>query len=84
MGKFILVIYRYRPIRKLDLSAVIGIGRYGKKLIDRTLLNTISCDIQKTLDLVGYEVDGAVGQPEGVNEMYISYNYILGKNAQSC
>ena len=37
MGKFILVIYRYRPIRKLDLSAVIGIGRYGKKLIDRTL-----------------------------------------------
>lgn len=44
----------------------------------------MSCDIQKTLDLVGYEVDGAGGQPEGVNEMYISYNYILGKNAQSC
>ena len=37
MGKFILVFYRYRPIRKLDLSAVIGIGRYGKKLIGRTL-----------------------------------------------
>ena len=41
MGKFISVIYRYRPIRKLDLSAVIGIGRYGKKLIDCTL---ISCN----------------------------------------
>ena len=38
MGKFISVFYRYRPIRKLDLSAVIGIGRYGKKLIDRTLI----------------------------------------------
>ena len=31
MGKFISVFYRYRPIRKLELSAVIGIGRYGKK-----------------------------------------------------
>ena len=30
--------YRYRPIRKLDLLAVIGISRYGKKLIDHTLL----------------------------------------------
>ena len=38
MEKFLLVIYRYRPIRKFDLSVVIGIGRYGKKLIDRTLL----------------------------------------------
>ena len=38
MGKFISVIYRYWPIRKLDLSAVIGIGRYEKKLIDRTLV----------------------------------------------
>ena len=37
MEKFISVIYWYQPIRKLDLSAVIGIGRYGKKLIDRTL-----------------------------------------------
>ena len=37
MEKFLSVIYRYRPIRKFDLSVVIGIGRYGKKHIDRTL-----------------------------------------------
>ena len=29
MEKFLSVIYRYRPIRKLDLSVTIGIGRYG-------------------------------------------------------
>ena len=40
MEKFLSVIYRYRPIRKFDLSVVIGIGRYGKKHIDRTLLRT--------------------------------------------
>ena len=37
MEKFLSVIYRYRPIRKLDLSVTIGIGRYGKSHIDRTL-----------------------------------------------
>ena len=37
MEKFLSVIYRYRPIRKFVLSVVIGIGRYGKKHIDRTL-----------------------------------------------
>ena len=37
MEKFLSVIYRYRPIRKFILSVVIGIGRYGKKHIDRTL-----------------------------------------------
>ena len=37
MEKFISVIYRYRPIRKLDLSVIIGIGRYGKIHIVRTL-----------------------------------------------
>ena len=44
IGKFISVIYRYRPIRKLDLSAVISIGRYGKKLIDCTL--TPGCHLE--------------------------------------
>ena len=37
MEKFLSVIYRDRPIRKFDLSVVIGIGRYGKSHIDRTL-----------------------------------------------
>ena len=35
--KMLSVFYRYRPIRKLNLSVLIGIGRYEKKLIDRTL-----------------------------------------------
>ena len=34
--KIISVFYRYRPIRKLNLSVLIG--RYEKKLIDRTLI----------------------------------------------
>ena len=33
MKNCISVFYRYRPIRKLYLSAHIGIGRYEKKLI---------------------------------------------------
>ena len=37
MKNFISVFYRYRPIRKLSLSGFIGIGRYEKKLIGRTL-----------------------------------------------
>ena len=37
MKKILSVIYRYRPITKLDLSVAIGIGRYGKSHIDRTL-----------------------------------------------
>ena len=37
MKNCISVFYRYRPIRKLYLSAFIGIGRYEKKLIGRTL-----------------------------------------------
>ena len=36
--KKISVYYRYRPIRKFNLSAIIGIGRYEKMLIDHTLL----------------------------------------------
>ena len=39
MKNVILVFYQYRPIRKLNLSVLIGIGRYEKKLIDRTLLS---------------------------------------------
>ena len=41
MEKFISVIYRYWPIRKLDLSVIIGIGRYGKRHIDRTLTKSV-------------------------------------------
>ena len=37
MKNAISVFYRYRPIRKLSLSGFIGIGRYEKKLIGRTL-----------------------------------------------
>ena len=40
MEKSISVIYRYRPIRKLDISVIIGIGRYGKIHIIRTLTST--------------------------------------------
>ena len=38
MGIFISVIHRYRPIRKLDLLVIIGIGQYGKIHIVRTLV----------------------------------------------
>ena len=50
MEKFLSVIYRYRPIRKFDLSVVIGIGRYGKKHIDRTLhdIDTFYIDTTNT------------------------------------
>ena len=37
MKNAISVFYRYRPIRKLSLSGFIGIGRYEKRLIGRTL-----------------------------------------------
>ena len=37
MKNFMAVFYQYRPIRKLSLSGFIGIGRYEKKLICRTL-----------------------------------------------
>ena len=37
LKNIISVFYRYRPIRKLSLSGFIGIGRYEKKLIGRTL-----------------------------------------------
>ena len=37
MKNIISVFYRYRPIRKFHLSAFIGIGRYEKNLIGRTL-----------------------------------------------
>ena len=37
MKNFMAVFYQYRPIRKLSLSGFIGIGRYEKKLIGRTL-----------------------------------------------
>ena len=37
MKKLISVFYRYRPIRKFHLSGYIGIDRYEKKLIGRTL-----------------------------------------------
>ena len=37
MKKLISVFYWYRPIRKLYLSAFIGIGRYEKRLIGRPL-----------------------------------------------
>ena len=36
--KIISVFYRYRPIRNLNLSVIIGIGRYEKKLIGRPLI----------------------------------------------
>ena len=39
--KSILVIYRIGRFEKWDLSVYIGIGRYGKKLIGRTLFVTI-------------------------------------------
>ena len=34
--------YRYRPIRNLNLSVIIGIGQYEKKLIGRPLLIVIA------------------------------------------
>ena len=37
MKNFMAVFHQYRPIRKLSLSGFIGIGRYEKKLIGRTL-----------------------------------------------
>ena len=37
MKKYISVIYRIGQFRKWDLSVLIGIGRYGKKLIGHTL-----------------------------------------------
>ena len=40
MKKMISVFYRYWPIRKLYLSACIGIGRYEKKLIGCSLPST--------------------------------------------
>ena len=40
MKKIISVFYRYRPIRKLYLSACIGIGQYEKKLIGCSLMPT--------------------------------------------
>ena len=53
MKNAISVFYRYRPIRKLSLSGFIGIGRYEKKLIGRTLglkraargLRTAACKV---------------------------------------
>ena len=39
MKNIISVFYRYRPIWKLDLSVIIGIGRYGKIHIVRTLIS---------------------------------------------
>ena len=35
--KMISVFYQHKPIRKLNSSAIIGIGRYEKKLIGRLL-----------------------------------------------
>ena len=37
MKKILSVIYRIGQFEKWDLSVLIGIGRYEKKLIDRTL-----------------------------------------------
>ena len=45
MEKSISVIYRYRPIRKLDISVIIGIGRYGKIHIVRTLEIAHCCNL---------------------------------------
>ena len=42
MKKLISVFYRYRPIRKFHISGFIGIGRYEKKLIGRTLYEKAS------------------------------------------
>ena len=51
MKKLILVFYRYQPIRKFHLSGSIGIGRYEKKLIGRTLPIDKGCRNQsKKLD----------------------------------
>ena len=41
MKNIISVFYRYRPIRKLSLLGFIGIGRYEKKLIGRTLTRPV-------------------------------------------
>ena len=35
--KMISVFYQHKPIRKLNSSVIIGIGRYEKKLIGRPL-----------------------------------------------
>ena len=37
-NKYLLVIYRIGQYKKWDLSVLIGIGRYEKKLIGRTLV----------------------------------------------
>ena len=58
MKNVISVFYRYRPIRKLSLSGFIGIGRYEKKLISRTLAKSISGGLLKPkLYLVVYTLD---------------------------
>jgi len=41
MKNTLSVFYRYRTIKRLSLSGFIGIGRYKKKLIGRTLYEYI-------------------------------------------
>ena len=41
MKKILSAIYRIGRFEKWDLSVLIGIGRYEKKLIDRTLVCTM-------------------------------------------
>ena len=43
LKKSISVIYRIGRFKKWNLSVYIGIGRYEKKLIGRTLVHTVSC-----------------------------------------
>ena len=45
--------HRYRPIRKLQLSVIIGIGRYEKKVIGRPLGYVIIKVAIQALNLVG-------------------------------
>ena len=60
MKNAISVFYWYRPIRKLRLSGFIGIGRYEKKLIGRTLailmlmLHVISCFQSTICNSIGF------------------------------
>ena len=44
--KIPIYFFSYRPIRKLNLSAIIGIGRYEKKLIGRPLATVNSRNVE--------------------------------------
>ena len=59
--------YRYRPIREMDLSVIIGIGRYEKRLIGRTL------------NLCPYIFYGKEEYKTSINSVSIRFFILIGK-----